>query len=384
MNQHFIEKVKINKVRHLQNIEISLSKDECKHLIFTGKNGSGKTSVLEAISNVFHNMFHVDDFGNAVIGNFINRIDGMFDIDIRFNDMCCVQQKYIEGNFVIAFYKAERQYNIANSKFIEKITFHNQYKINEQPGHNFVKYLLDMKSSQALYATNGQKERAEEIQKWFDSFDAVLGQIFDNKEIYLDFNIENFEFKIVEPDKEPFAFNELSSGYAAVLDIVTDIMMRMEGKSKHVYNLEGIVIIDEIETHLHLSLQKNILPILTRLFPNIQFIVSTHSPFVLNSLDNAVIYDLATHTLVNSDVGLSNIPYEGIVEGYFNTSQLSAELMEKFARYKHLVSKDVLSDDDINEIVHLESYLDDIPGYLALNIAADYKKLQLELMNKEM
>ena len=53
-----------------------------------------------------------------------------------------------------------------------------------------------------------------------------------------------------------------------------------------------LLLIDEIETHLHLELQKKILSFLTTLFPNIQFIVSTHSPFILNSLENAVIYDL--------------------------------------------------------------------------------------------
>ena len=74
--------------------------------------------------------------------------------------------------------------------------------------------------------------------------------------------------------------------------------------------------IDEIEAHLHLELQKKIMPILTGIFPNIQFIVTTHSPFILNSIENTVIYDLANHMLVNTPEGLSNIPYDGIVEGY--------------------------------------------------------------------
>ena len=82
--------------------------------------------------------------------------------------------------------------------------------------------------------------------------------------------------------------------------------------------LPGIVLIDEIETHLHLELQKKILSFLTTLFPNIQFIVSTHSPFILNSLENAVIYDLEKKMLVKD--GLSDIPYDGIVEGYFGAS----------------------------------------------------------------
>ena len=46
----YVTKIKVNKVRHLQNLEISLSSNEKKHLILTGKNGSGKTSLLDAIS----------------------------------------------------------------------------------------------------------------------------------------------------------------------------------------------------------------------------------------------------------------------------------------------------------------------------------------------
>lgn len=53
---------------------------------------------------------------------------------------------------------------------------------------------------------------------------------------------------------------------------------------------------------------------MTTIFPNIQFIVSTHSPFILNSLDNVIIYDLENHLLVEN--GLSDVPYDGIVEGY--------------------------------------------------------------------
>ncbi len=49
MQDLFMTSIKINKVRHLKNLEITLSKDEKKHLILTGKNGSGKTSVLEQL-----------------------------------------------------------------------------------------------------------------------------------------------------------------------------------------------------------------------------------------------------------------------------------------------------------------------------------------------
>jgi len=153
--------------------------------------------------------------------------------------------------------------------------------------------------------------------------------------------------------REPFGFNTLSSGFAAVLEIVVDIMFRMEKQTNKVfdYSLPGIVLIDEIETHLHLELQKKIMRMLTTIFPNIQFIVSTHSPFILNSLENAVIYDLENKLMVED--GLSDVPYEGIVEGYFNVDAMSMTLRNKYNRYKELVGKAKLSDEDMDEMVCL-------------------------------
>ena len=162
-----------------------------------------------------------------------------------------------------------------------------------------------------------------------------------------------------------------------------DIMMRMQkqaGRSFN-FNLPGIVLVDEIETHLHLELQKSIMSLLTAMFPNIQFIVTSHSPFILNSLKDVVIYDLENNVLVES--GLQDVPYDGIVEGYFRAEKLSHVLKEKFEQYQSLVKKESLSDDEICEIAELEMYLDEIPDYLAIGIATEYQRLKLEFMSRE-
>ena len=159
--------------------------------------------------------------------------------------------------------------------------------------------------------------------------------------------------------------------------------MRMQHKTQRSFdfNLPGIVIIDEIDVHLHLELQKSILPFLTTFFPNIQFIVTSHSPFILNSIENVVIYNLENKILVKN--GLDDVPYDGIVEGYFGVDKLSDILKEKFEKYRCLAEKKNLSDDELNEIAELELYLDEIPDYLALDIATEYKRIKLELMNRE-
>ena len=115
------------------------------------------------------------------------------------------------------------------------------------------------------------------------------------------------------------------------------------------------------------------------MFPNIQFILTTHSPFVLNSAKNAVVYDLEKNLLIEE--GLTDLPYEGIVEGYFNTDLLSQTLRKYFEEYKNLVRRDDLQDADYVRVAELENYLDEVPDYLALDFAAEYNRLKTEFGN---
>lgn len=367
MKQTFLTEIEIRKVRHLENITITLDKNKRKHLILTGKNGSGKTSVLESLVTYF----------DAIVQSSQSSNMGATAV---FDSMTDMQNKFNQGNFIFAYYKDEREFQVEPYKNIEKIQLEDHYNINDNPGVKLAKYLVDLKATQAF---TKDSEKSKRIDDWFKQFEKILQSIFDDDQLKLKFNDETFQFSIHESNREPFDFNTMSRGYAAILDIINDLIMRMEAKSglRTNFEMEGVVLIDEIETHLHLELQKKILPVLVGLFPNIQFIVTTHSPFVLNSLENAVIYDLESRTLVEK--GLSDVPYSGIVEGYFNTDELSDELRNKFEQYKQLSQKAELNADDYEKIADLELYLDEIPDYLALNLTTEYQELRAKLRNRE-
>ena len=81
-----------------------------------------------------------------------------------------------------------------------------------------------------------------------------------------------------------YHFRTLPAGYRRLLYIVLDIAYRGFVLNKDTQS-SGIVIIDEIDLHLHPELEKNVLNRFLKTFPNIQFIVSTHSPLVLTNLD---------------------------------------------------------------------------------------------------
>ncbi len=92
------------------------------------------------------------------------------------------------------------------------------------------------------------------------------------------------------------AFEQLSDGYRGVLALVADIARHMphtqSDDSADLLAGETVVLIDEIELHLHPKWQQRILPDLMRTFPNAQFVVSTHSPQVLTTVRPEQIVEL--------------------------------------------------------------------------------------------
>ncbi len=86
---------------------------------------------------------------------------------------------------------------------------------------------------------------------------------------------------------EKLALEQLSGGYRIVLALAADLALRMSLANPHLpdpLQSEAIVLIDEVELHLHPDWQQRILDDLRRTFPNAQFIVSTHSPQVLTTV----------------------------------------------------------------------------------------------------
>ena len=343
MDELYITRLQIEKVRHLKNITIPIGKDEKKHLIITGKNGSGKTSLLDALAAFLE---------KEITGEFLDGVEkleevwkkvtadspapylpgqseesGQEKIDAELNHTFPESRKiFYSGKCVLAYYKADRIFYASLPAHVEKVNLKDLYEINETPRQDFVKYLLDLKMTEALAVSGGKTEKAEQIREWFARLESLLRKIFEDDTLTLEFDEETFRFFIHMSGREKFDFNSMSSGYSAIWDIVADLMLRMEKQSQRTFRFDmpGIVLIDEIETHLHLELQKKIMEILTGIFPNVQFIVTTHSPFILNSLENVVIYDLENYTLVEN--GLTEVPYEGIVEGYFQADSMSDEL----------------------------------------------------------
>ncbi len=400
--EHYITEIYIEKLRHLQDIRISLNQDTRQHLLITGKNGSGKTSLLLAIEKYlsavnegdFYRFKHdyVEWLASskkrlakakderekyallkecerdvARIGRYRNGID------ISFQGEDELDMVYADGNFITASYHASRKVHVVKGKGVENIKLQQAYAMNESPGPMLHKYMVHLKTQQA-YALNAEDTETEQsIQAWFDRFEGALKILLDDDSIRFRYDYKTYDFVILQEGREPFGLDTLSDGYSSVLNIVSDLIMRMDqnwllGEGLSDYDKEGIVLIDELETHLHIELQKKILPFLTEFFPRIQFVVTTHSPYILGSVDNAKAYDLEhCIELEHAD----RYTAVDLAETYFDVDAYSERFKQRMRRYLELRERIDLSEEERAERAELRLRLKETKQDLAQEILGD-------------
>ena len=118
MEQVFIQNIKINKVRHLEQIDLLVGECERKHIILTGKNGSGKTSVLNAVATFIHSVT-VGKNPDQIMEDIKGAAAGVW---LDFNtSFVAVRKQFEEGRFVVAYYKADRVFSSVEPKHVEKV-----------------------------------------------------------------------------------------------------------------------------------------------------------------------------------------------------------------------------------------------------------------------
>jgi predicted ATP-binding protein involved in virulence len=396
MSKTFITDLHIDKVRHIENFDIPLSKSEMKHLIITGKNGSGKTSVLDEIQHILNDLLgrkycsNLEDIKNrdtllhkanatTLLSNFFGLLP--YKLKAEFSQkLLFVEEKAHLRDYVILYFKARRASDFIAPKGAEKINLPFDHSIVPEEGKKFIQFMVNRYFQQVMAAQDNDKNEADNIKRWFDRIQQALRKLLDAPDAELKFDKANFNFDIIHSGREKYNFNQLSDGYSSVINLVSELIMRMEGQSRSSYDLEGVALIDEIETHLHVDLQKKILPFLISFFPNIQFIVTTHSPFVINSIKNAVICDLEKR-IVTQD--LSGYSYGTLVESYFGNDNYSDQLKRDLAEYERLMKSEALTVDEEERMQDLEINLTQLPKYWAPELDFKLKQIQLEKADRE-
>lgn len=318
-----------------------------KHLILTGRNGSGKTTVLRALAEVVK--FDSTELESAAMrvkayrANLLkeyetsetiawlkSRIDRLGKTTIAYS---ALEQELVatQSQTIIAFFEAARKVQVQEVTTISRDADLAAELIQNptSPATLFKQYLVNKKVFQVFEVMEGNEALAQQEAQFFTELEKLLADIFSYPALKLEFVRENFEFYIHLAEGRRVTFNHLSAGYSAFLSILTDLLLRVDLLRKELkdyrYDPCGFVFIDEPETHLHLEMQYQILPWLTRLFPNLQFIVATHSPAVASSIKNATVFDLSTGEALGDEAAGSSyselmLTHFGVKDEYSNVA----------------------------------------------------------------
>ena len=133
---------------------------------------------------------------------------------------------------------------------------------------------------------------------------------------------------------QPLPISYLSAGYQSLLWIVMDIAFRIALLNPHMgremFMTPGVVLIDELDMHLHPKWQWNVLRALRETFPNIQFIVATHSPILVSSCKNGQLIRIDE----NHEVTYLDSPYASTVDNVIELVQGSTNMPKQVKSYR--------------------------------------------------
>ncbi len=192
---------------------------------------------------------------------------------------------------LFAYYGTARAYKAANNP------------LNHAIASRTVGYSGCLAQNIGITAFSGWLEKLTYISLQEGTSSGLLESVLDSiyqclPEVHkIEFRVRDNAVEIFFKDGMIHRFNDLSDGYRSVLTLAADIAYRAACLNPHLTkdamrHITGVVLIDEIDIHLHPRWQRRIVGDLKRAFPGIQFITTTHSPFIIQSLEPDEILNL--------------------------------------------------------------------------------------------
>ena len=194
------------------------------------------------------------------------------------------------------------------------------------------------------------------------------------KDVKLLYNLDTNEIDCYYTDEDGFSMNiplsQMSDGYKNTISLIADIAYRMATLNPQLgtsvlENTDGVVLIDEVDLHLHPAWQHRILSDLQEIFPKVQFIVTTHAPTVISSAKSENLVILKNYEVLDASIEIM----KGIM-GVSDRNPAVAKLFEKFYR--------LLNNGQYDDAEEILDEIDEQRAYHDKEVAANRVKLKLE------
>lgn len=209
-----------------------------------------------------------------------------------------------------------------------------------------LKDLLDFKS--VMDWVNAYERRLREGREFKGVKDAFLNAIHDAipalDTIVIDRNQIEAQVHVTGMETERQHYSNMSDGFKAMINVVAEIAYRcicLNGflGERAVRCTPGVVLIDEIELYLHPHWQQHVLADLQKAFPRIQFVVTTHSPYIVQSVEtrNVISLDSKVEAISPSNRGIEEISASEMGMIGMNRSEVYRRKLDLATRYYELV-----------------------------------------------
>ncbi len=341
-----------------------------------GENGKGKTALLEAVSNLlpyglsklhsplaFKQFFTWDVRTIAINGQPIKQSPLMIESDgIMFKEP--ISFVAFEQDDMVRY--GEKKNGTITNQFIDKKKKERQNGLNPifpvaayyGTGRLWGKYeeelpyqqqedglkmayedcLVPNTTSKAFLAW--YKTQEDEIRKFDRTDDKLMLQVINQAVTSMipEWRDMAFSFRFNDLvgilDGEERYFRQLSDGYRNTIGMVADIIYRCIQLNPHLkervlLETDGIVLIDELDLHLHPKWQLHIVADLKRIFPKIQFVATTHSPFIIQSVEADELLNLDKDDVPQLETDPINASIEEIVEKVMGVEQRRSQKFQE-------------------------------------------------------
>lgn len=337
-----INKLRLKNFRLFQDLEIDFGNSNITASI--GINGAGKTSILDAISKALSSIMsdvnlqtHGQDFlsnSDILKGETSTSIEASFSLDGETINVNCNWS--IDGNRqntvdntgeliknrlpLMVYYRVNRTSSIpvfAKSMISDRVSamYSSALEANVSAFSKFEGWFINELNLENEYKVSKadhlyELDSLRNVRNAFKKFLSIVGENsitdirIDRDAKSTDFNLDNEPYAVVIKNGDRLRFNQLSSGERMVMYLVSDIARRLTFSAQNdenTINGSGIVLIDELDLHLHPAWQKTIVQALKNTFPNVQFIVTTHAPLILSTLRPENILALSDGNVISKE-----------------------------------------------------------------------------------